>query len=86
MSRRRKSILRKVNPDPKYGSIELSKFINRLMKGGKKSVARKAVYLAIDKLENQTKRPGLELFEEAKVLKRNLNLFSNNFDKYFFII
>ena len=53
MSRRRKSILRKINPDPKYGSIELSKFINRLMRGGKKSVARKAVYLAIDKLENQ---------------------------------
>ncbi len=65
MSRRRKSILRKINPDPKYGSVELSKFINRLMKGGKKSVARKAVYLAIDKLENQIKRPGLELFEEA---------------------
>jgi small subunit ribosomal protein S7 len=65
MSRRRRSILRKINPDPKYGSIELSKFINRLMRGGKKSVARKAVYLAIDKLENQIKRPGLELFEEA---------------------
>ena len=65
MSRRRKSILRKINPDPKYGSIELSKFINRLMRGGKKSVACKAVYLAIDKLENQIKRPGLELFEEA---------------------
>ena len=65
MSRRRKSIVRKINPDPKYGSIELSKFINRLMIGGKKSVARKAVYSAIEKLEKEVKRPGLELFDEA---------------------
>ncbi|GIS30433.1 MAG: hypothetical protein Ct9H90mP2_08160 [Dehalococcoidia bacterium] len=35
MSRRRKSIIRKINPDPKYGSTDLSKFINRLMIGGK---------------------------------------------------
>ena len=65
MSRRRKSIVRKINPDPKYGSIELSKFINRLMIGGKKSVARKAVYSGIEKLEKEVKRPGLELFDEA---------------------
>lgn len=65
MSRRRKSIVRKINPDPKYGSTDLSKFINRLMIGGKKSVARKAVYAAIDKLEKNIKRPGIELFDEA---------------------
>ena len=65
MSRRRKAIIRKINPDPKYGSTDLSKFINRLMIGGKKSVARKVVYAAIDKLEKEIKRPGIELFDEA---------------------
>ena len=41
MSRRRKSIVRKINPDPKYGSTDLSKFINRLMIGGKNLLQEK---------------------------------------------
>ena len=50
MSRRRKSIVRKINPDPKYGSIELSKFINRLLCGVKNSVATKVFYTVIQTL------------------------------------
>ena len=55
MSRRRKSIVRKINPDPKYGSIELSKFINRLMIGGKKTTAEKIFYNALDIIKQKNK-------------------------------
>ena len=59
MSRRRRAQQREIAPDPKFGSAELAKFINRLMMGGKKSVARRAMYDAIDRLESETNRPGL---------------------------
>ena len=49
MSRRRAAVRRVIAPDPKFESAELSSFINRVMKGGKKSVAQRAVYQALDK-------------------------------------
>ena len=49
MSRRRRAEKRKVDPDPKYNSPLLSKFINKVMLDGKKSLARKIVYNAIEK-------------------------------------
>jgi len=65
MSRRRKPEKRKLSPDPKYNSILVSKFINGLMRRGKKSVADSIFYKALEKIEEQTKKPGLEVFEKA---------------------
>ena len=65
MSRRRRATHREIAPDPRFGSMELAKFINRLMMGGKKSVARRAMYDALGRLESETNRPGLEVFQQA---------------------
>jgi small subunit ribosomal protein S7 len=65
MARRRRAERRIIDPDPRYGSVELARFTNRVMKGGKKTVARRAVYDALGLLEKETNRPGLEVFEQA---------------------
>ncbi len=65
MARRRRAERRIIGPDPRYRSVELARFTNRLMMGGKKTVAQRAVYKALDLLENETNRPGLEVFEQA---------------------
>ena len=65
MARRRRAQRRKIAPDPQYGSVDLTRFINRLMVGGKQSVAQHAMYDALDMLEKETDRPGLEVFEQA---------------------
>lgn len=65
MARRRRAEQRAVTPDPVHGSVDLSKFINRLMIGGKKSTARRAMYDALEQLEQETNRPGIEVFEQA---------------------
>ena len=65
MARRRPAEHRAITPDPIHGSSDLAKFINRLMHGGKKSTARRAVYDALDMLERETNRPGIEVFEQA---------------------
>ena len=66
MSRRRRAEKREVVPDPLYGSVILSKFINKIMLEGKKSVARQIVYNAIEKLAKKinSEHP-LEAFESA---------------------
>ena len=48
MSRRRKSVKRKINPDSKYNSLLVAKFINFVMQQGKKNVAESIVYKAFD--------------------------------------
>ena len=65
MARRHRAEKREVDADPKYGSIDVAKFINRVMIGGKKTVARKVVYSAIDIAEERAKRPGIEVFDQA---------------------
>lgn len=65
MPRRREVEKRQVLPDPKYKSTELSKFINILMECGKKSVAEKIVYDALEIAENKTKKTGIEVFSQA---------------------
>ena len=64
--RRRRAEKRKIQPDPKYNSLLLSKFINMVMKKGKKSVAESIVYGAIDIISKKTpdKNP-VEVFEKA---------------------
>ena len=65
MPRRRVAAKREILPDPKFGNITLAKFINHLMVHGKKSVAERIVYGAMDKIEERTKQDPLELFEKA---------------------
>ncbi|MCI5052041.1 MAG: 30S ribosomal protein S7 [Simkaniaceae bacterium] len=66
MSRRRRATKRIVEPDPRYNSELLSKFINRVMMGGKKSVARQIIYDAIEKFATKVEEENpLEAFEKA---------------------
>ena len=66
MSRRRRATKRLIDPDPIYQSVTLAKFINKLMVGGKKSVARNIVYRAIEKFAQKIKAENpLQAFEQA---------------------
>jgi len=66
MSRRRRAEKRKVEPDPVYGSVVLSKFINCVMLDGKKSTARRIVYRALEKFAKKVNMESpIEAFEEA---------------------
>ena len=65
MSRRRRAVRRLIAPDPRHGSSELASFINRVMMGGKKSVAQRAVYQALDLVQEETHRDPMEIFEQA---------------------
>jgi len=66
MSRRRRAEKRELFPDPKYGSMLLAKFINKLMLDGKKSIARNIVYSALEKFAGRVKMENaLEAFEQA---------------------
>lgn len=65
MSRRRVITKRTILPDPKYGSEILAKFINVLMLNGKKSVAERIVYGALDQVASKTKGDPVEVFIKA---------------------
>ena len=65
MSRRHRAEKREVIPDPKYGDIVLTKFMNSLMYEGKKSVAEHIVYGALGRIEQRAKRDAIQLFHEA---------------------
>ena len=65
MPRRRSPEKRKVLPDPKYKDIVLAKFMNNLMKDGKKSVAEKIVYGAFDQITKTSKDDPLMIFMKA---------------------
>ncbi|MDO8684226.1 MAG: 30S ribosomal protein S7 [Armatimonadota bacterium] len=56
---------RDIIPDPIHGSVLLARFMNRLMMRGKKSTAERIVYGALDLMEDRTKKPGIEVFEQA---------------------
>jgi len=53
MSRRKKAIKREILPDPKFGNLVLAKFMNMIMVDGKKSIAEKIVYSALDTIESK---------------------------------
>src|SRR5579872_4138785 len=66
MSRRRRAIKRQIDPDPVYNSYMIAKFINKLMMQGKKSLARRIVYRAIEKFAQRVKAEDpLAAFEQA---------------------
>ena len=65
MSRRHRAERREVLPDPKFGNMVVSKFMNSIMYAGKKSVAEAIVYGALDMIEGKTKQNPLSIFEQA---------------------
>ena len=65
MPRRREVPKREILPDPKYHNVELAKFINVLMTRGKKSVAERIIYGALEQIEKKTGNDPLEVFTQA---------------------
>ncbi len=65
MPRRREVPKREILPDPKFGSERLAKFINTVMKDGKKSIAEKVIYGALDAISAKKGGDGLEVLESA---------------------
>ena len=65
MARRRRPEKREILPDPKFGDIVLSKFMNSVMLDGKKSTAERIVYGALDTVEARAKKEPLGVFHEA---------------------
>ena len=65
MARRRRAEIRKILPDPRHNSVDLAKFINSVMQNGKKTVAQRIVYTALEIAEEEGGSPGFEVFEQA---------------------
>ena len=65
MSRRRSAEKREINPDPKFGDLIVTKFMNAVMYDGKKSVAETIVYGALDQVEAKTKQEPVAVFHQA---------------------
>jgi small subunit ribosomal protein S7 len=65
MSRRREVPKRDILPDPKFGNVDVSKFVNVLMTSGKKSVAERIIYGAFDQIKAKSGKDPLEVFALA---------------------
>ena len=65
MSRRHRAEKREVNPDPKFGDLVVTKFMNSVMLDGKKSIAESIVYGALDVVEDKAKQNPVEMFHQA---------------------
>jgi small subunit ribosomal protein S7 len=65
VSRRSRSVRRPVPADPRYDSQTVSKFINNLMNRGKKGLAERVFYSAMDLIEQRTNQPGVTVFKQA---------------------
>jgi small subunit ribosomal protein S7 len=65
MSRRHRAEKREIIPDPKFGDLVVTKFMNAIMYDGKKSVAEKIVYDAFDSIEAKAKQDPLAVFQQA---------------------
>jgi small subunit ribosomal protein S7 len=65
MSRRHRAEKREVNPDPKFGDLVLTKFMNAIMYDGKKSVAEQIVYGALDQVQTKSKGEPVPVFHQA---------------------
>ncbi len=63
--RRNRAVLRPVVPDPRFNSAVVSKFVNNVMKNGKKSVAEKIVYGAFEEAGQRSGSQGIDIFEQA---------------------
>jgi small subunit ribosomal protein S7 len=65
MSRRHSAEKREINPDPKFGDLVVTKFMNAIMYAGKKSVAETIVYAALDQVQSKTKQEPVAVFRQA---------------------
>lgn len=65
MPRRKRAVKREILPDPKYHDVLVAKFINNVMRRGKKSTAEKIFYSAIDIIDSKNPGEGLEIFRKA---------------------
>ena len=65
MPRRREVPKRDILPDPKFNNVELSKFMNVVMIDGKKSVAERIIYGALEQIEKKSGKSSIEVFKEA---------------------
>ena len=65
MPRRREVPKREILPDPKYHNVEVAKFVNVLMTRGKKSVAERIIYGALQQIEKKTGKDPVEIFTQA---------------------
>ena len=65
MSRRHRADKREILPDPKFGNVVVTKFMNSVMHAGKKSVAENIVYGALDMIEGKTRQNPIGVFEQA---------------------
>jgi small subunit ribosomal protein S7 len=65
MSRRHSAEKREINPDPKFGDLIVTKFMNAVMYDGKKSVAETIVYGALDQVQAKTKQEPVSVFHQA---------------------
>jgi small subunit ribosomal protein S7 len=65
MPRRREVPKREILPDPKFGSIDLSKFMNVIMESGKKAIAERIIYGALEQVEQKAQKDPLEVFMVA---------------------
>ena len=65
MSRRHKADKREILPDPKFGNVVVTKFMNSVMHAGKKSVAELIVYGALDMIEGKTRQSPVTVFQQA---------------------
>ncbi|MBP0614725.1 30S ribosomal protein S7 [Jiella mangrovi] len=65
MSRRHRAEKREINPDPKFGDLVVSKFMNAVMYDGKKSIAERIVYGAFDSVHEKTRQDSVAVFHQA---------------------
>jgi small subunit ribosomal protein S7 len=65
MSRRHRAEKREILPDPKFGNVVLTKFMNSIMHHGKKSAAEQIVYGALDTIEGKAKQNPITVFQQA---------------------
>ena len=65
MPRRKRIVKRQILPDPKYHDVLVTRFINNLMQGGKRGVAERIFYGALDIIEKRTDMNGVEVFHKA---------------------
>ena len=65
MSRRHSAEKREINPDPKFGDLVITKFMNAIMLDGKKSVAESIVYGALDRVQERAKQEPVAMFHTA---------------------
>jgi small subunit ribosomal protein S7 len=65
MARRRRAEKRRIKADPNYGDVDLARFINRIMRHGKRTTAQRIVYKALQQIEEQARQTGMDVFRQA---------------------